>query len=87
MYFNQRLWGFTRGVRLRIAWAVLIGLAATGCGVARLALLGWLLGMVFAGAPPAALLMPFALVAVVMALKGLLEYWRGLVAHRTGALV
>ncbi|MCH7476951.1 MAG: ABC transporter ATP-binding protein [SAR324 cluster bacterium] len=87
MYFNRRLWGFTRGVRLRIAWAVLIGLAATGCGVARLALLGWLLGMVFAGAPPAALLMPFALVAVVMALKGLLEYWRDLVAHRTGALV
>ncbi|MCZ6557969.1 MAG: ABC transporter transmembrane domain-containing protein, partial [SAR324 cluster bacterium] len=87
MYFNLRLWSFTRGVRLRIAWAVLIGLVAAGLGIARLALLGWLLGRVFAGEPPAALLLPFAAVAVVMALKGVAEFLRDMVAHRTGAMV
>ena len=87
MYFDLRLWGFTHGVRLRIACTVLIGLLAGGLGIARLALLGWLLGRVFAGDAPSALLAPFAAVALVMALKGVAEYWRDMVAHRTGALV
>ena len=49
MHFDYRLWGFTRGVRGRIFFAVLIGVLATSLGVARLALLGWLIGLVFAG--------------------------------------
>ncbi len=49
MHFESRLWIFTEGVRLRILWAVLVGLVAVGLGVARLGLLGWLIGEIFAG--------------------------------------
>src|SRR5262249_29492894 len=49
MHFEPRLWSFTAGVRSRILWAVLIGLIAMSLGVARLGLLGWLIGAVFAG--------------------------------------
>ena len=41
MHFEPRLWIFTKGLRLRIGWAVLIGLLAVGFGVVRLGLLGW----------------------------------------------
>ena len=51
MYFDTKLWQFTDGVRLRIAGAVLLGVAAAVVGIARLALLGWLLAQVFQGAP------------------------------------
>src|SRR5258708_4003768 len=47
MHFEPRLWRFTQGIRLRVLWAVLVGLIAVGLGVARLGLLGWLIGRVF----------------------------------------
>ena len=47
MYFDRRLWQFTEGLRLRIAGAVLLGLLSATVGIARLALLGWLIGRVF----------------------------------------
>src|SRR5256885_4663926 len=53
MYFDRRLWALTAGVRSRIAAAVVIGLLAAVAGIARLALLGWLLARVLAGGPPA----------------------------------
>ncbi|MCG8544472.1 MAG: ABC transporter ATP-binding protein/permease, partial [Alphaproteobacteria bacterium] len=87
MYFDRRLWQFTKGVRLRIAGAVFIGVLAAAVGVARLALLGWLLAKVFQGAPFDTLIMPFAIVAGVMLLRGILEYYRNMVAHRTAAIV
>ena len=43
MFFEPRLWQFTKGVRLRIAGSAAIGLVAAVFGIARLALLGWLL--------------------------------------------
>jgi ATP-binding cassette subfamily C protein CydCD len=87
MYFNRRLWEFTRGVRRRIAGAVILAMLSAAVGIGRLALLGWLLGKVFSGEPFAALTVPFAIVAGVMLLRGLLEYWRTMVAHRTAAIV
>ncbi|MGE5202636.1 MAG: ABC transporter ATP-binding protein [Acidobacteriota bacterium] len=87
MHFESRLWQFTQGVRLRILWAVLIGLIAVGFGVARLGLLGWLIGEVFAGRDLASLALPIALVAAVIALRGAFEQWRALVAHETAARV
>ena len=87
MHFEPRLWSFTEGVRLRILWATLIGLAAVGFGVARLGLLGWLIGEVFAGRGMAALALPIALVAGVMVLRGAFEHWRVMVAHETAARV
>ena len=47
MHIEPRLLVFTKGVRWRIAGAVGIGLLAVGLGIARLGLLGWLIGQVF----------------------------------------
>ena len=87
MHFEKRLWEFTDGVRLRVAWAVLIGLVAVALGVARLALLGWLIGQVFSGRDLASLAGPVAAIALVMVLRGAFEHWRAVVAHETAARV
>src|SRR5882724_10881390 len=87
MHFEPRLWIFTEGVRLRILGAVLIGLVAVGLGVARLGLLGWLIGEVFAGRDLPSLALPIAVIAVVMVLRGGFEHWRAMVAHTTASRV
>ena len=87
MFFEPRLWQFTKGVRLRIAGSAAIGLVAAVFGIARLALLGWLLAKVFRGEPFEGLIAPFALVAGVVLVRGLLEYARNMAAHHTAALV
>ena len=87
MYLDRRLWVFTKGVRLRIAISIALGLLAAAAGVARLALLGWLLAKIFAGQPIENLVLPFSLTAAVMLLRGLLEYTRNMIAHHTAAAV
>jgi len=87
MYFNPRLWAFTVGVRGRIWGAVALGLLSTVLGIARLALLGWLLGLIFTGAQLGQLIEGSILVALVVLLRGGLEYARLMVAHRTAATV
>ncbi|SKA38138.1 ATP-binding cassette, subfamily C, CydCD [Enhydrobacter aerosaccus] len=87
MHIEPRLLVFTKGVRGRIAAAVLLGLLSVGLGVARLGLLGWLIGQVFAGREPSALILPILLIALVMVLRGATEHWRAVVAHETAARV
>ncbi|HJV57023.1 MAG TPA: ABC transporter ATP-binding protein [Methylomirabilota bacterium] len=87
MYVDGWLWAFTRGVRLRIAGATLAGLLSVLVGTARLALLGWVLGRLLTGAPLARLAWPVAGVAALVALRGVLEYGRAMVAHHTAARV
>src|SRR5205814_9021539 len=87
VYLNRELWRFTAGVRLRIVAAVVLGLAAFGAGIARLALLGWLLASVLAGATAPALLLAVGVVAAVTVVRGALEYWRTMLAHHTAARV
>ncbi|PYN07999.1 MAG: ABC transporter [Candidatus Rokuibacteriota bacterium] len=87
MYLSRELWRFTAGVRARIAWTVVIGLIAVVAGIARLALLGWLLAKVLAGPTVGSLLLAVLLVAAVTTLRGALEYWRTMLAHHTAALV
>ena len=87
MHFEPRLWQFTEGLRLRILGTTLIGLAAVELGIARLALLGWLIGQIFAGHDLRSLALPILLIAVVIILRGLAEHWRVEVAHRTAATV
>ena len=84
---DPRLLAFTAGVRGRIVFAVAVGLAAAVVGIARFAALGWLIAGVFAGEPFEALAGKFALVGAVMLLRGWLEYWRNMIAHRTAARV
>ena len=87
MYLDGRLWEFTRGVRLRIAVAVALGLLQVTVGIARLALLGWVLARVFAGAHLHDLVLPVALTAAAVLARAALEYTRTTYAHRTAALV
>ena len=87
MHIEPRLLVFTRGVRGRIAAAVAIGLLSVGLGVARLGLLGWLIGQVFAGRTLTELVPSILLIALVMVLRGAAEHWRAVVAHETAARV
>jgi len=87
MHFEPRLWQFTQGVRARIAWAVAIGLISVALGVARLGLLGWLIGQVFAGRPLAELVPSIVVIAGIMVLRGVAEYGRVMVAHETASRV
>ena len=85
MYFNTRLWAMTAGMRSRIAWAALVGLAGAAAGIARLVLLGWVIALVFQGKPIGELAAPLALIAGVMIARALLDYYRAIVAHHTSA--
>jgi len=87
LFFDRQLWPFTEGVRLRIAWAVVVGVVAAALGIARLGLIGWLLGPVFTGATFEDLSVPFVLVAGLMVVRGGVEYYRTMVAHRTASTV
>src|SRR3984957_16876761 len=87
MHIEPRLLVFTKGVRGRIAGAVAIGLLSVGLGVARLGLLGWLIGQVFAGRTLSQLVPSILLIALVMVLRGTAEHWRAVVAHETAARV
>ena len=87
MYFDIRLWSYTKGCRWRIYGAVAIGILAVLFGIARLALLGWLIAQVFKGVPLNELLLPFVGVGLVMIARGGLEYLRTMVAHNTAAKV
>jgi len=87
MHIEPRLLVFTRGVRARIAATVAVGLLGVGLGIARLALLGWLIGQVFAGKPLQELALPVVLIAIVMVLRGAAEHWRAVMAHETAARV
>ena len=87
MFFDTKLWPFTRGVRLRIAATAAMGVLSSLVGIGRLALLGWLLARVFAGDTFSELALPFMLVAVVMVLRGFIEHARAMIAHRTAAQV
>ena len=87
MYLDPRLWALTSGVRGRIAFTVLVGLAAVAAGIARLALLGWLLGRVLAGESLASLTPAIALTALALMARSALDYARTMVAHHTAARV
>ena len=87
MFFDLRLWGYTKGVRLRIFYAVAIGILAVLFGIARLVFLGWLISRVFLGTPIEQLILPVVCVAAVMIVRGGLEYLRTMLAHETAARV
>jgi len=87
MYFDQRLWAFTTGLRGRIAASALIGLLASLIGVLRLVALGWLLGLAFKGAGLAELTIPAVVTAVIILARGGLEYLRAAVAQKTASAV
>jgi len=70
--FDNRLWRLTRGARDASRRAVAIGLLASAVGIARFAFLGWLLALVFRGAPLARSSCPLVTASAVL-LRGWLE--------------
>src|SRR5436309_4782254 len=83
VYLDRQLLGFTVGLRSRIVASAALGLVGVVLGIGRLALLGWLLARVFAGAGLSALALPIAAVAAVIAVRSLVEYARTMIAHHT----
>jgi ATP-binding cassette subfamily C protein CydCD len=83
VYLDRTLLGFTRGLRARVVAAAALGLVGVVLGIARLALLGWLLARVIAGAGLSTLVLPLAAVAAVIAARALVEYARTMLAHHT----
>ncbi|MYF79564.1 MAG: ABC transporter, partial [Chloroflexi bacterium] len=88
MYFDWRLFELTRGVRLRIAFAALLGLIAVGAGVSRLAVSGVVIYRVLAGqASFSALAMPLLTIAALIVIRSLFQYWQNAVSHHTANIV
>src|SRR5215471_15295356 len=87
MYFERRLWQLTRGLRGWIAVAVLLGLAASVVGIARFAILGVLLSLVFNGAGFWAVALPAAGVAAAVVLRGVVDHHRTMISHHTATRV
>ncbi len=83
MYLDRTLLGFTSGLRSRVVASAALGLIGVVLGIARLALLGWLLARVFSGAGLSALALPIAATAAVIAARSLVEYARTMIAHHT----
>ena len=85
MYFDLRLWALTRGARLHIALAVAYGLLTAAAGIARLVLLGVLLGKILQGETLEALVPLIATAGGMVLLRAVLQYQKEMVAHRTAA--
>ncbi len=56
------------------------------CAHGPAGLLGWILDRVFGGDPIEDMVLPIALAAGVVLLRGWLDYYRNMVAHRTAAI-
>src|SRR5215470_7769342 len=87
MYFDRYLWRLTRGLRGRIALSILVGLAAAAFGIARFTLLGTMLALIFADAGMLSIALAAFGVAAAVLLRGLLDHYRTIIAHRTAARV
>ena len=88
MYFDRRLFSLTRGVRLRIVVAAVLGLIAVGAGVSRLAVSGVIIYRVLAGeASFAALAIPLLTIAGLIVVRSLFQYWQNAVSHHTANIV
>src|SRR5579885_2102901 len=87
MYFDRRLWQLTRGLRGRIALAVVLGLLAAAVGIARFVLFGVMLAAVFRGLGFVAVALPACGVAAAVIARGWLEHRRAMVAHVTATRV
>ncbi len=87
MYLDRRLLTHTRGVRVRIAAAAVLGLCAVAAGISRLAFSGLIIAGVLTGAAFSSLVPYLAAVAGFIALRALFQYLRDMVSQETAARV
>src|SRR5712692_6506615 len=85
MSLNWRLFQLTQGYRLRLLVAEVLGLVASMAGIGRLALSGYVLGLVFQGRPLSTLVLPVAGVAACILLRAVLEYAKETTGNRTAS--
>ncbi len=87
MYLDRRLLTHTRGVRMRIAAAAVLGLLAVAAGISRLAFSGLIIAGVLTGAAFSSLIPYLAAVAGFIALRAVFQYLRDMVSQETAARV
>jgi ATP-binding cassette subfamily B protein len=87
MHFDLRLWSLTEGFRVRITWAVIMGLISSLAGIVRLVLLGWMLGLALSGANLNDLILPGAITASVIIFRAIWDYLKAMSAHHTGVKI
>src|SRR5919199_5642627 len=85
MSLNWRLFQLTQGYRLRLFGAAVLGLVASMAGIGRLALSGYVLGLVFQGRPLSMLVLPVTGVAACIVLRAVLEYAKEATGNRTAS--
>ena len=85
MYLDLRLLRLTRGFRLRIALAAIVGLAAVPVAMLRLTLTGQTMARAFSGEPFNALIGVLTLIAGLILLRALLQLARDEIANATAA--
>src|SRR6266567_6158585 len=85
MFFDRRLFALTRGVRLRIALAALLGLVALPVAIERLVLQATVLARVFQGQPVIAVLPLVGLIGLLILIRAGLQFSKEEVASRTAA--
>jgi ATP-binding cassette subfamily B protein len=87
MYFDKRLYAMTRGVRLRILFAALVGLVAIGASVSSLAIAGVVILRVFQGEPFSTLAVPMLVAAALIVVRAAFYYWQNAISHHTASIV
>ena len=81
MFFNQRLFKFTEGVRLRLVLALFFGLITAATGVSRLAFSGYAIALVIQGKPSDEIIFAVGAVVVSAVLRGLFQYLKEITGH------
>ena len=81
MFFNQRLFKFTEGVRLRLILALFFGLITAATGVSRLAFSGYAIALVIQGKPSDEIIFAVGAVVVSAVLRGLFQYLKEITGH------
>ena len=83
MHFSARLWRLTAGFRLRLCLGVGFGLVTAAAGVARLAMSGYVVALVFSGEPMGRVVPAILGVVAAVAARGVFQYLKEMTGHRT----
>ncbi len=85
MYFDRRLFSFTKGMRWRIVLAAAIGLVALPVAIWRLTLTGSTMARLFEGASLDDVMATLGLIAGLVVLRAVLQLAKDEIAHETAA--
>ena len=87
MYFNRRLYQFTKGARGQLLAAVAFGLLTTGAGVGRLAFSGVAIAFLIEGRESGPIIMAFFAVILSIIVRAICQYGKEYLGHRAALRV